>query len=296
MTFERSSFNPRIVSPPFAKLAILAPGLLGASLGMAVRERGLARRVEVWARRAEARHACEKSEWCDAAHAEPEDAAREADLAVICTPVSLIAEFAARIAPACREGAILTDVGSTKSLICREATARMPEGRCFVGSHPMAGSEKTGLAHARADLFEGRNCFVTPMEASCRHAVDQTARFWRGIGMDVVTVGPEEHDEIVAHISHLPHVLASVLAALLARKPDAWPHYAGNGLRDTTRVAAGSPTLWRDILEQNREEALRAIEAFEDELHQLKSALHNRHDATVKAILRRGKDFRDKLT
>lgn len=284
------------MSPPFDNFAILAPGLLGASLAMTVRERGLARRVTVWARRAEVRQACAESAWCDAATATPEEAARDADFVVICTPVSMIADFAARVAPSCRDGAILTDVGSTKSLICRKAASAMPDNRVFVGSHPMAGSEKTGMENARADLFVGRHCFVTPLEDTPYEAAERVVRFWRDTGMDVATVNPEEHDEIVAHISHLPHVLASVLCSQLDGKPADWPHYAGNGLRDTTRVAAGSPDLWRDILEQNREEALRAIAGFEDELHRLKAALRNRHDATVKSILRRGKEFRDRLT
>ncbi|MCC5805911.1 MAG: prephenate dehydrogenase/arogenate dehydrogenase family protein [Opitutales bacterium] len=296
MTFVPSSFIRPAVSPPFDNLAILAPGLLGASLAMAVRERGLARRITVWARRPEVRQACAESKWCDAACTEPEEAARDTDFVVVCTPVSMIAALAARVAPACRDGAILTDVGSTKSLICREATAAMPDGRTFVGSHPMAGSEKTGMDHARADLFAGRNCFVTPLDDTQTNAVDRAVRFWRDTGMDVATVSPEEHDEIVAHISHLPHILASVLSSQLAGKPADWPHYAGNGLRDTTRVAAGGPGLWRDILEQNREESLRAIEGFEDELHRLKAALHNRHFATVKSILQRGKEFRDRLS
>ncbi len=296
MTFVPSSFILSNVSPPFDKLAILAPGLLGASLAMNARGRGLARRITVWARRAEVRQACEGSTWCDEALAEPEEAARDADFVVVCTPVSVIAGLTARVAPVCCEGAILTDVGSTKSLICREAAAAMPAGRTFVGSHPMAGSEKTGMQHADAGLFTGRHCFVTPLDDTATHAVDRVVRFWRDAGMDVATVSPEQHDEIVAHISHLPHVLASVLSSQLAGKPADWPHYAGNGLRDTTRVAAGSPGLWRDILEQNREEALRAIEGFEDELHRLKAALHNRQFAAVKSILRRGKEFRDCLT
>jgi prephenate dehydrogenase len=156
----------------------------------------------------------------------------------------------------------------------------------------MAGSEKTGWEHGTADLFQGRTCFVTPLESTDPHALEKVVAFWRALGGEPVTVSPDLHDEIVAHISHLPQVLASTLCAFLAKKNPGWRNHAGGGLRDTTRIAASDPQLWRTILEQNRDEVLRALKQFEDELHHFKTALANRDYAEVTSILERGREYR----
>ncbi len=280
----------------FEQLTVLAPGLLGASLAQAVRERRMTQRIHVWARRPETRVKCERESWCDAVFSTPEAACEGSDLVVLCTPVETLHLLAEQIAGALSEGAIVTDVGSTKSLVCRRCHAAMPKHAFFVGSHPMAGSEKSGMDHAEADLFQGRSCFVTPLTDSNERAVEQVVRFWTSLGMRVVTMTPEKHDEIVAHISHLPHVLASLLSAQLRKRPSDWKSYAGGGLRDTTRVAAGSPQLWKEIISQNREEILRAVEEFEQELRAFQSALANEDYVAVLDMLAQGKDFRDSLT
>lgn len=263
---------------------------------MAMESRGLARRVVVWARRPEQRIRCLDQTWCHAALDNPEEAVAGADLVVLCPPVDAIVPLVERIAPHLKPDVLVTDVGSTKSLICRKA--RFAIGRAqttFVGAHPMAGSERSGLEHARADLFEGAPCFVTPLEEDDPEPVERVVSFWHRLGMEVITSTPEHHDEIVAHISHLPHVLASVLCQLLGRRDGEWSRFAGNGLKDTTRVASGSPQLWKSILTQNRDEVVRALGAMEDDLHRLRSALINGDDLTVLATLERGKAFRDQL-
>jgi prephenate dehydrogenase len=156
----------------------------------------------------------------------------------------------------------------------------------------MAGSEKTGWEHGSADLFVHRTCFVTPLPQTDEAASAQVAAFWRDLGGDPVTVSPDQHDEIVAHISHLPQLLASSLCAMLAQKNPAWRNYAGGGLRDTTRIAASDPHLWRTILEQNHDEVLRALRTYQDELHQLQIALANRDYLEVTAHLERGRAYR----
>ncbi len=262
---------------------------------MSVRERGLAARVHVWARRAEVRAQCAGQPWCDAVFDTPEAATEGADLIVLCTPVETIHRLARRIAGSLAEGAIVTDVGSTKSLVCRFCDAFMPEHAYFIGSHPMAGSEKSGLENARADLFNGRPCFVTPLVDSNEQAVEKIVRFWRNLDMEVQTLSPESHDEIVANISHLPHFLATLLCTYLRGKNPNWRNFAGGGLLDTTRIAAGSPEMWRAIAEQNRDEILRALEGFEQELRGLQSALANEKYFEVLNALERGKEYRDSL-
>lgn len=279
----------------FKQLTVLAPGLLGSSLAISVKERGLAGHVHVWARRAEVRVQCEEQPWCDAVFDTPEAATEGSDLVVLCTPVETIHRLARRIAGSLADGAIVTDVGSTKSLVCRYCDAFMPDNAYFVGSHPMAGSEKSGMEHARSDLFNGRPCFVTPLLETDERATEKVVRLWRSLGMEVTTVSPETHDEIVANISHLPHFMATVLCNVLRSKNPNWRNFAGAGLLDTTRIAAGSPQMWRAIAEQNRDEILRALEGFEQELRVLQSALANEKYFEVFNLLERGKEFRDSI-
>jgi prephenate dehydrogenase len=279
----------------FQQITILGPGLLGASLAMAVKERGLAAKVHSWSRRAETRAKCIGADWCDAVFDSPEKAVKGSELVVICTPVETIVPLVEQIAGALIPGALVTDVGSTKSLICREAKGALSADATFIGSHPMAGSEQTGMEYARANLFVGATCLITPLDESPAPAIAQISAFWEALGMLLATVSPEKHDEVVAHISHLPHLLASSLCSYLASKDKTWRNFSGGGLRDSTRVASGDPILWQQILRQNREEVLRAIDGFETELHELKSALLNQDTHAIKALLERGKHYRDGL-
>ncbi|KXU37694.1 prephenate dehydrogenase [Cephaloticoccus primus] len=317
----------------FAQITVIAPGLLGSSVAQAARARGLARRIVIWARRAEVREQIAAQAWCDAAPASRAEAVSGAALVVIAAPVTQIVPLVREIAPSLPprpalspfpSGALVTDVGSVKAEICRGAHEALAvassgggsgeagaaggrgqrEGRAhFVGAHPMAGSEKTGWEHGQADLFEGRTCFVTPLaeagpEATSEavaNANEAVAQFWRALGSRVVRVAPEEHDEIVAHISHLPQALASTLCAALGRQHPDWPQYAGAGLRDTTRIAGSDPQLWRTIFEQNREAVLRALDTYAAELREFRDALARRDYAAVAATLAKGQDTRRHL-
>jgi prephenate dehydrogenase len=279
----------------FDAIAILGPGLLGASLLQAAKRRGLCQRGLVWSRRPETRLKCEGQPWCDAVFADAGDAAAAADLVIACTPVDSIVPLLEQIAPHLRPGTFVTDVGSTKSLICRHARAALPATVAFVGSHPMAGSEKTGLEHADPELFQGRAGFVTPLVDTPAADVERIARFWKALGLEVATTTPEAHDEIVAHLSHLPHLLASALCAYLSTRNPDWLHFAGPGLRDSTRVAAGDPALWKAIALQNREEILRALDGLQLELDHLRAALHNQQPFALQHLLERGRDYRLRL-
>jgi len=274
------------------RLTIIAPGLLGASVARAARERNLANRIVIWARRPEVRLQIAEQSWCDEAPAALADAVAGASLVIIAAPVTHIVPLVSEIAPHLPLNAVVTDVGSVKGEISRLGHAALHGKAHFIGSHPMAGSEKTGWEHGQAGLFEKRTCFVTPLAESNAAAVETVVRFWRDVGSEVVTVTPDQHDEIVAHISHLPQVLASSLCSFLHRKDHAWRNYAGGGLRDTTRIAGSDPQLWRTILEQNRDEVLRALREFQDELQGFHAALSNRDYAEVTARIERGQSYR----
>ena len=279
----------------FDQITILGAGLLGASIGMAARTRAACRRVRVWSRRPETRAEAADAPWVDAVLDSPEAACEGSDLILLCTPVDTIVPLLEQIAGSIQDRALVTDVGSTKSRICREAAAVASLKGRFLGSHPMAGSEQTGMAHARDDLLDDAACILTPLEETAAEPVARLKDFWQRLGMRVTCLSPEQHDEAVAHISHLPHVLTSALCRFLSGKDPAWQALAGGGLRDTTRIAAGDPGLWRAILEENREEVLRAINGLEDELQHFKSALANEDTLRLTQQLERGKRYRDSL-
>ena len=277
------------------QLTILAPGLLGASVARAAKERGVARRIVIWARRAETRLALGEQPWCSATCETPGEAVKDADLVVIAAPVDLIVPLTRQIAPQLKKGAVVCDVGSVKGEISRMGHEAMGGSAHFVGAHPMAGSEKSGWEHGSASLFEGRTCFVTPVESAHPDAVKRVVSFWRDLGAEVVTIDPDKHDEIVAHISHLPQVLASSLCAFLSARDPSWRNFAGGGLRDTTRIASSDPKLWKTILSENRDEVLRDLRDFQDELQGLQAALANRDYVEVTARLERGRAYRYKF-
>jgi prephenate dehydrogenase len=280
----------------FQQITILGPGLLGASLAMAAKERGLAPRVITWSRRLETRTKCLKQSWCDAVFDTPEEAVVGSDLVVLCTPVQTIGPLLKQIRSALTEGALVTDVGSTKRLICQEAHKTL-EGHSatFIGAHPMAGSEQAGMEYAHSSLFDNAACIVTPLDDASPELIAQLCAFWEALGLTLSTVSPEKHDQIVAHVSHLPHLLASTLCGYLGTQDHEWRRLAGAGLRDTTRVASGDPQLWKQILEQNNDEVLKAIDGFEQQLQQLKTALLSQDSHSITTTLQQGKAYRDQL-
>lgn len=268
---------------------------MGASLARAVHQRELAAEIRVWARRPEVRLKLAEEPWCHEVFAAPEMASSEAQLVVVCTPVGQIPPLVEQIRHHVPEGCIVTDVGSVKSFICRQGHATLGERAFFIGSHPMAGSEKSGMEHADETLFGNRPCFVTPLDVSDPEATEKVVAFWQALDADVTTLSPEKHDEIVAHISHLPHILASTLCSFLGLKDPAWQQFAGAGLKDTTRIAGGNPEMWREILQQNQEEIRRAISRYQDELEAFQAALANEDYYQARYFLERGKAYRDHL-
>ena len=275
------------------QLTVLAPGLLGGSVAMAAQGRGVARKIVVWARRPETRLKLREQSWCSAAPDTAEAAVAEANLVVIAAPVDKIIDLTQQIATALPPNCVVTDVGSVKAHLSRRCHAVMPAGRFFVGSHPMAGSQKTGWENGSAELFEKRVCFVTPLPETNLQSVALVAKFWSDLGSEVATLSADEHDEIVAHISHLPQAIATSLCSFLAQKTQGWRNFAGGGLRDTTRIAASDATMWVEIFQQNRDEVLRALRSFQDELQGMYSAIANRDWTEVRSRLEKGKVYRD---
>jgi prephenate dehydrogenase len=219
--------------------------------------------------------------------------AREADLCVLCTPIGVMSSLAERIAPALSREATVTDVGSVKAGVVRRLESIL--GSRFVGAHPMAGSEQSGFDAARADLFEGAVCIVTPTSSSLRESITKIRHLWESVGCRVVVMSPEEHDERVARVSHLPHAVAAALVnAINLRVPDA-PTLTGGGYRDTTRIAAAPATLWREILLENRTELIAGLGDFSMQLEEMRKMLLSNDAAALELFLNRAKSFRENL-
>ena len=262
------------------RVAIVGPGLLGGSIALAVRARGLGS-VAIWARRAEAAEAALRDGFAEVASTELREVVEGADVVVLCTPVGAMPALAREIAPLVKADALITDVGSVKAALVAEI-APIFRGR-FVGSHPMAGSEQTGMQAARAGLFEGAVCIVTPEAASLPETVAAVGEFWTSLGCRVRQLSPVEHDEVVALISHLPHLLAATLVNTVADRNAAAFGYAGPGFRDTTRVAGGAPEMWAEILTANRESVLKSADAMIESLREIANILAR--DAGAPALL-----------
>jgi prephenate dehydrogenase len=273
-------------------LAIIGVGLLGGSLALAARSRRLADRIIGTGTQPEAiARACQRG-LIDEGFFDVALAAERAQAIIVCTPVDHIVEHVLVAANACACGTLLTDVGSTKAVIVRGLQGRLPPGRTFIGSHPLAGSEKRGADHADAHLFAGRLVVLTPTETDDAETIQRVTAFWQALGARVKLMTPEDHDRAVAMTSHLPHVLAAVLAGVL---PDEQRALAASGFRDTTRVAAGDPSLWTGIVLHNREAIVEALSSFEGALAQLRDALVQGDRAAIDALLTQGKRGRDAL-
>lgn len=275
------------------RLAILGLGLMGGSLGLAAKRRGAAGIVAAYARRAETRELAVERGVADEVYGSPEEAVRGADVVVLCTPILVIPGVLGACASALAPGCIVTDVGSTKAQL-HEAAESLLGGTDveFVGSHPMAGSDQTGLEVAREDLYEGAVVVVTQGTARAS-SVEAVTRFWGAIGADVVTLTPDEHDCMVARTSHLPHLVASVLVRSVYRddRRDV-ERFCGTGFRDTTRIAAGSEDIWHDIVKSNRPAVARELAEFRKELDRICALVENADFEGVRSFLANSRKLR----
>ena len=254
--------------PVFDKLAVLGLGLLGGSVAAAAKQRGLAREVVGAARRSGPLERAREAGIIDSV-ASPLDAVVGADFVVLGTPVGSMPQLVAEVAPNLESGCIVTDVGSVKVSVIDMLPGLLPDGVEFVGSHPMAGSHLRGPDHARADLFDGATCVVTPRVGQAPVAIERVENFWRSLGARVTRRTPAMHDEEVAWVSHLPHLLAFAFAESLHSAPDCVGELAGGGFRDFTRIAQSDAELWGEILSLNSKALSGPLNHFSESLGKL---------------------------
>ncbi|MGH7201094.1 MAG: prephenate dehydrogenase [Planctomycetaceae bacterium] len=273
-------------------IAIVGVGLIGGSIAAALKQRGHRGRIVGVGRNIDRLNAARQQGLIDAGFTSCEQAVADADLVVFCTPVDRIVQGAREAARSCRTGALLTDAGSVKAVLCRELDGSLPDGVTFIGSHPLAGSEKQGFEHADPKLFEGRVCVVTPNDSTPADQLDRLCGFWRSLGLTIVEMSVEAHDRALAQTSHLPHLAAAAIASLV---DDENRPLAATGFRDTTRIAAGDPALWTAILLANAQEIIPNIDDLTDRLAEFREALSRGDEAQLHHLLNTAKINRDAL-
>lgn len=247
---------------PFHRLSIIGTGLLGGSLALAAKKYISGCHIIGYDRESGAIDNALALKVIDQA-LPIKDAVADAELTFLCTPVGQFEQVLREISPAVRPGAVISDVGSTKRTITRLAAEILPGTAYFVGSHPMAGSEKKGVTNARADLFQGAVCMIMPSPNTPPELTRKLEAFWQAIGMMVRQMSPAEHDRIVSRISHLPQVVAMALTGV---QDDSTLPFAGKGFKDTTRIAGSNPNIWVDILLDNRDEVLKGLQALRHQI------------------------------
>jgi prephenate dehydrogenase len=273
-------------------VAILGPGLLGASLALALRRRGDSH-VSLWARREETVREISERGFAELVSRDLQKVIAGAETIVLCTPIGVMAALAREIVPHLAPRTLVTDVGSVKAPVVADLNAIFAGRARFIGSHPMAGSDKTGHATASASLFDDRVCILTPNAMTTPDTITDAIDFWQSVGCRVATLSPSEHDEVVALVSHLPHLLAATLMHVVAHQsPNAFAFH-GPGFFDHTRVAAGAPEMWAEILRLNRDAVRAGAEAMIEKLREITTLLDRERPMTD--FLTQAKALRDAL-
>ena len=261
----------------FEKITIIGVGLLGASLAKACRKYNLVEEISGFGRNSENLDKAKSLGVIDHCAKDLPEAVKDVDLVVLCTPVSKIVPLIESFLPHLKQGVVITDVGSVKGPLVHQLDDLMPEGIFFVGSHPIAGGEKSGLEASREDLYLNAKCILTPTPKTNTHALGKVGALWKAVGMDTLTLDADEHDFVFGAVSHLPHIVAyalmNTLGALRTKQDHEVTAYSGGGLKDITRIASSDPVMWRDICLSNQTNSLDLIDRFQKTLNDLRSVI-----------------------
>lgn len=279
----------------FQRMAIAGVGLIGGSLAQAAKERKVVGEV-VGVGRSEERlkRACEAG-IIDSYTAGIDDSLGTVDLMVIATPVCMIADLVEKMIPFLKEGTVITDVGSVKKGIVEQVEGLIPDNLYFIGGHPIAGTENSGFEHSFSTLFENRKCILTPVKSTNQQALKQVQELWSRVGSIVVCLNCDEHDEILAAVSHLPHMVAygmvNCLLTIEGFEENIFSFSAG-GFKDFTRIAGSDPAMWRDIALMNRDKLLLMIERFQSYLDNLKEAIEQKDGEKLFSEFQKSRTFK----
>jgi len=275
----------------FKKIAIIGAGLIGGSIGLAAKRKGLAREIVGVCRHQKSLRQAKRIKAIDRGTLNYREAVEGADLVILATPISQIIKIAGEIAPYLKKGCLVTDAGSTKSKIVAEVEKVFSGDIAFVGAHPLAGSEKRGVSEARTNLFKGTLCILTKSRKTKLAALEKINSFWQAIGCRVIKLTPQAHDQIVAVISHLPH-LAAVQLVKVGRKN---LNFAASGFRDTTRIASSDAEVWSDICLTNKKFIIQAIDEYIARLKLMRNLISKDDKRGLSLEFKTAKSLRDAL-
>jgi cyclohexadieny/prephenate dehydrogenase len=286
--------------PLFQRVALIGFGLIGSSIARACRARDdMAGTIVANARSAGTLATVQRLGIADMVEADPAKAVQGADLVILCTPVGVLAEVTAAIAPHLKPGAILSDVGSTKGSVIRDMAPHVPKGVHFVPAHPIAGTEFSGPEAGFAELFQGRWCIVTPLPDTDAAAVARLEEFWRRTGSMVARMDPASHDRVLAVVSHLPHLIAFTIVNtadhLEQEMKEKVLDFAASGFRDFTRIAASDPVMWRDVFLNNKDALLEMLARFTEDVQAMARAVRRGEGEYIEDSIRRGRKLRRAL-
>ena len=284
----------------FRQITVIGLGLLGGSLAQACRKRGLADKVVGFGRNQAKLEKAQALQIIDSYETDLKAAVAKADLVVLCSPVSAMTPLVREMVTFLQPGSLVTDVGSVKKPLVGEIQALMPDSVYFVGSHPIAGGEKSGFEASTPDLFQNEKCIVTPTPKTNPLALAKIKELWEQMGMQVITMDVEEHDHIFGAVSHLPHVIAYVLmntiGGISTKNHDEIASFSGKGLKDTTRIASSDPAMWRDICLSNKKQVLNLIDKFQETLQQVRNLIENEDSQLLEQTFETAKKYRMNLT
>jgi prephenate dehydrogenase len=279
----------------FNRITILGVGLLGASFALALKKNGLCGTVTGFGRNRENLQRAKERNIIDSFETDPVAACRDSDLIMLSAPVGTFAGLAKAIVPALKKGAVLTDVGSVKGVLVREIERMMPKDVHYIGGHPIAGSDRSGIDSANSELFRNARCVITPTENSDPSSLDKIRNLWKALGSEIIILNPEEHDRIYASVSHLPHLIAYAMVNTVAEMDRSYLDFSGKGFMDSTRIACSSEELWNDICLLNRDNIIETLAVFQKNLDMLGQYLKTGDSDSLKAEFRKARILRENI-
>lgn len=285
--------------PIYDTICLIGLGLIGSSIGHAVKRGGLAKHISGYARSEETRQIAKKIGFVDSIHDSAASAAQGADLIIICAPVGAMESITKEIAPVLKTGATVTDVGSVKQAVIAAIEPHLPDNVNFVPAHPIAGSEKSGPESGFAELFQDRWCILTPVESASIESVELLEKFWKALGSSVEVMSAKHHDSVLAITSHLPHLIAYSIVSTASDLEDVTQSevikFSAGGFRDFTRIAASDPTMWRDVFLTNKEAVLEMLGRFSEDLSALQRSIRWSDGDALFDLFTRSKETRNNI-
>ena len=279
----------------FHKVTILGVGLIGASLALALKKYGLCNTIIGYGRTQGNLIRAQEKTIIDSFELDPAKACDDSDLIVFATPVGIFVDIAKQISHVLKRNAIVTDVGSVKGNLVREMEGLLSPQVFFVGGHPIAGSARSGIDTASAQIFTKAQCIITPTHNTDRKALETIVTMWRTLGCLITLIEPEEHDRIYAAVSHLPHLLAYEIVNTVADINSLYLTFSGQGFKDTTRIASSHPELWRDICMHNRDNLLAYIEIYKKNLDRVSRYLRTADAESLNRDFQRARTLRESI-